>query len=314
MERHGWRAIIYDAPWARFRPDQDGIVISEDGRSCETTSDDKSTIIIEADPNISMNERTNGHVLFRQKGSDLFDIVCLKQDPGGSYEIKVDNLTIDGCVLKANDYPYSTFINNLRIYENLNGEGWKEITGYEDKKNMLVKPTASDAANKYEGVTEIVIKGKYDSSGSSILTITEEGTDIEQYTDDTVTVTNVEKTEPGTKTCGIVKKDGAADKCTGGKVYFTVTSSTISDSVYVITFNVINNYDIYNCGVKRGATAATGSISSCSVKSPATGVSILEHGDNSVKLSVSYGIVSVNLSITTNKGKTKNITISLPQT
>jgi hypothetical protein len=82
MERHGWRAIIYDAPWARFKSGQDGVYISEDGRSCETVNDDISSIIVEAIPNTTDEVRDNGHILFRQKGSDLFDIVCLSQNPG----------------------------------------------------------------------------------------------------------------------------------------------------------------------------------------------------------------------------------------
>ena len=95
MERHGWRAIIYDAPWARFQTGQTGVIVSEDGRSCETVDDDKSSIIVVADPNTTFEDRGNGHILFRQKGSDLFDIVCLYQGAGGTYGLEASDITID---------------------------------------------------------------------------------------------------------------------------------------------------------------------------------------------------------------------------
>ena len=79
MERTGWRAIIYDAPWARFASGQTGVIVSEDGRTCETVDDDKSNIKVIADENTQGVDRKNGHILFRQKGSNLFDIVCLRQ-------------------------------------------------------------------------------------------------------------------------------------------------------------------------------------------------------------------------------------------
>lgn len=80
MERHGWRAIIYDADWAKFKSGQTGVIISEDGRTCETIDDDKSSIVVIATKNESGAPRSNGHILFRQKGTDLFDIVCLRQN------------------------------------------------------------------------------------------------------------------------------------------------------------------------------------------------------------------------------------------
>lgn len=78
MERTGWRAIIYDAPWARFDSGQTGVIVSEDGRTCETVDDDKSNIKVIADETQSTSKKS-GHILFRQKGSNLFDIVCLNQ-------------------------------------------------------------------------------------------------------------------------------------------------------------------------------------------------------------------------------------------
>lgn len=79
MEKRGWRAIIYDAPWVKFVLDdgESGVVISEDGKSCETLNDDISSIRVVKDPD-AKEKGTGGHILFRQKGSDLFDIVCLK--------------------------------------------------------------------------------------------------------------------------------------------------------------------------------------------------------------------------------------------
>ena len=76
MKKHGWRAIIYDAPWAIFEPNQTGIIISEDGKSCETADDSISSVKIIIDPE-SESSGGDGHILFRQKGSDLFDIVCI---------------------------------------------------------------------------------------------------------------------------------------------------------------------------------------------------------------------------------------------
>jgi hypothetical protein len=94
-QRHGWRAIIYDAPWAKFQTGQTGVIVSEDRRSCETTNDDKSSIIVVAEPNTSSEYRNNGHILFRQKGSDLFDIVCLTQLIENSSDENAETITIN---------------------------------------------------------------------------------------------------------------------------------------------------------------------------------------------------------------------------
>jgi hypothetical protein len=123
QQRHGWRAIIYDAPWARFKPGQIGVIISEDGRSCETSNDDKSSIVIEVDPNYTTSDRSNGHVLFRQKGSDLYDIVCLSQE-GSTYELSVE---FHGSICENN-------IDNIReflsVFEKINDGEWKETSNY----------------------------------------------------------------------------------------------------------------------------------------------------------------------------------------
>ena len=52
--KNGWRAIIYDAPWAYFKPGQEGVMITSDGKACETIDDEKDSIIVRCYPFIKI--------------------------------------------------------------------------------------------------------------------------------------------------------------------------------------------------------------------------------------------------------------------
>ena len=113
MNNNGWRALIYDATWARFKTGQTGVFVSEDGRMCETIDDNRDNVLIEADPNLGFTERTSGHILFKQKGTDLFDIVCLEQAAGGVFELFLTGISATICSVEDSDTIYDTLNNTL---------------------------------------------------------------------------------------------------------------------------------------------------------------------------------------------------------
>ena len=144
----GWIAIIYDAPWARFKDGQPGVIVSDDGKTCETVDDDKSNIVVVADVNENFAPRKNGHILFKQKGTDLYDVVCLYQDATEHvYQLCIESesdenpevaVTLDSNVGPEN---YSIIKNKLRVYWIIDGDenNTMECTDY-----TLITPTPQD--------------------------------------------------------------------------------------------------------------------------------------------------------------------------
>lgn len=108
----GWKAIIYNAPWARFAQGQSGVIISQDGKTCETTDDSKNSIIVTSDENTSYEPRENGYILFTQNDTGLYDIVCLYQNPAEhEYSLHVNDLA-----LTCDNATWSNFQNSLSVY------------------------------------------------------------------------------------------------------------------------------------------------------------------------------------------------------
>ena len=145
MEEKGWRGLIYDAPWAYFASGQNGVTTSDDRKECETLNDDITSIKIDYEPNITFNAR-EGHILFRQKGSDLFDIVCITQEPGGEYRLDAVGGKIDGCPGAFED-KWNAFINAITLYVTTNGVR-KEITDPAEKEASIKSPTRSQARDR----------------------------------------------------------------------------------------------------------------------------------------------------------------------
>ena len=329
-QRHGWRAIIYDAPWARFVPGQVGVIISEDGRSCETSNDDKSSIKIEADPNIGFSDRANGHVLFTQKGSNLYDIVCLSQESGGTYEIKAEPLTVDGCALGDSVYSYSSLVRDIKIMECYNRGAWQEITKAEDKSKMISNYSEVNFHPKKGETLDIEIKGKYGSSASTTLAIISEGIDTYEYSGCEISY-SATCTEKGKISCikktikfSIASEPHTITGCEEFKVEFVasessaatsdcsegcIVSSGISDSIYEIKFYITNKYNIINCGEITGYTNSGGSITNISVDKK-DDVKINEMSDNAIIVSVNSNTQNAIFFVTTNEKKDIPVTVN----
>ena len=352
MGKYGWKAIIYDAEWAVFKKGQNGVFVSEDGKVCETIDDDKSNIIVEADPNVSFALRTNGHILFRQKGTDLFDIVCLSQESGGIYELEAHDVTIDGC----EGMDYSTFIESLDVYEIINRTDRRKLS-YDDKKNMVSRPNQQDFINNNnyigynngEGGNVIVsIFGKHDTITSSKIIITAVNEPYEQYTGtsinglENITISHYgteegcflsivsdaadgctgglvkfAKKNAGEQLCTIQPKSGnVAGKCNGGAVTFEAKITQISYPKYIITVNVSisDNYDIMQCGAKIGTTSQTVNEYNVSVI-PKDGIEVTQefsYDTKTIIISASNGVSTMALVITTDKGFRKEIELEIP--
>lgn len=251
--KNGWRAIIYDAPWATFKAGQTGVTITSDGRACETTDDTKDSIIVVADANLYIDQKDTGHILFKQKGTDLFDIVCLKQNPGGSYSIIVDNVTVDGC-----DGTWTQFKQNLRVKEIINGveNVIEEGTGY-----IIISPTAQfDFTDSREYLDLVEVQSvKYPrESAKSNLIITapeEEHDEIALNEDGTVngevilTDTTISQISESSYVYSINKSKNYSD-CTGGTVYFSINKELIKKPTYrlKLVYKTIINMNTVKCG------------------------------------------------------------------
>jgi len=314
METQGWRAIIYDAPWAFFKSGQTGVYVSEDGKACETMNDDKSNIIVFADPNMGFTGRENGHILFRQKGSDLFDIVCLSQDEGGTYSLEVDNLEIDGCVGE----PYESFIRSLTIHEIINGEK-RLVTKYEDKKQMVTSPTANDdiSKNKFKNDTDsdipvTITVSRGNATATATLTIMSSDSQSEQYTGtDIEGVDNITITKNKDEVYTISKESGNLNgDCEGGELVIKLTEEPAQYLIDLSPVQITNNYNVTKCGEIISTTSYTDTMS-FEVENK-TGVEVVDNTSNTVTISVKSGISTVKIIITTTKGIKKEKTLTIP--
>ena len=154
----GWIAVIYDAPWARFKEGQEGVIVSDDGKTCETVDDDKSKIVVVADVNANFAPRKNGHILFKQKGTDLYDVVCLYQDATEHvYQLCIESESDDkpdvAVTLSSSD-SYQTLLNKLKVYWIIDGDENNTIrcTDY-----GLLTPTPQDFQVKEDIETSYTI-------------------------------------------------------------------------------------------------------------------------------------------------------------
>lgn len=240
MEEKGWRGLIYDAPWAYFASGQNGVTTSDDRKECETLNDDITSIKIDFDPNVTFETR-EGHILFRQKGSDLFDIVCITQEPGGEYRLDAVGDEIGGC--EGNFYDkWDAFINAISLYVTTN-DTRREITDPAEKEAAIKRPTKSEARDTYNsfvntGNTDIPIYvtavTSYNTAGTITSTATttvalkgreqtsEESTNESRWNLDAVELT-VE--QQGTVACRLKARNGSTSvDCNGGEVQFDVVT------------------------------------------------------------------------------------------
>jgi len=256
-ERLGWNAIIYDAPWAYFDKNQPGVTVSQDGKSCETLDDNRQYIKIIADENIYFSPR-NGHAIFRQKGTDLYDVVCLKQDKTKyTYELWVDDVQMSEC-----DISYDKLIQSLNVYLKKYDENGAEvgIIPLKESDYKMVEPkvnTKFQANNTYT----IIVKGNYldatfDSSEgkNGVLTVTSVQ-EITSYTEtqfDHIEDLEVTKVSSSSKSCTLTPSSNNLS-CSGGSCSFTASSSTIGEDVYYIKLSYVsctNWFEKSKCGNK----------------------------------------------------------------
>ncbi len=145
----GWKAIIYDAPWAYFKDGQPGVIVTEDGKTCETTNDDLSSIIIVADENTLFEERT-GKVKFIQNesGKDI-DIDLVQVASKHVYEIHVDDFELTDC---KNNTTYNDFLHGISAYWIVDGERGSDITVMESD---MLYPTRNEFPSDFSSLVTI---------------------------------------------------------------------------------------------------------------------------------------------------------------
>jgi len=265
VRNKGWRGYIYDAPWARFASGQSGVIISDDGRECETWDNNISSIQIYADPNTTFEDRNNGHILFRQKGSDLYDIVCLNQGEGGTYKITVaPKSTIDGCNKSTK---WQEFLNAIEIVEVINDE--RRVVDSSRKAQFITKPTQTEVSNGYlDNITtrpirkRITVRGTYLTSTDTAMTY--------------VTVEVPPTTTQFVRTSGINQFSGEAyvdapyveitcegypySDCTGKTVQFNVKERK-KYTIYPLTGISFNNiYSDTKCGSSTERTVVSSGV------------------------------------------------------
>ena len=118
----GWRGYIYDVDWVTFSPNQPGIIISKDGRECETWDDDISRISFIADKNDGWQDRIGGHAMFRQKGTNKTEVITLNQASATTYSLHASfNSSMPGCGGTCKNL-WADFLSRLTIYRTINGE------------------------------------------------------------------------------------------------------------------------------------------------------------------------------------------------
>lgn len=250
MEEKGWRGLIYDAPWAKFKSGQTGVIISDDRKECETLSDDIHSIKLDFDPNTTFSTR-EGHILFRQKGSDLFDVVCITQEPGGDYKLEITTNKINGCDGDCNT-KWAEFLNAVSVFEVINGER-HEITG-RDKELVIVYPTKAQACKNncelltntgttndkiipVSGVTSYNKEGVITAECITTIAIAKRGESTREFTNESIwnfdsVKLKVEETAGVCPT--IVARNGTRKiSCNGGEVQFDLTTTQNSCNISV---------------------------------------------------------------------------------
>lgn len=256
MANNGWRALIYDAEWARFKRGQEGVIVSEDGRMCETLDDNRDNIEIEADPNLLFLPRTSGHILFKQKGTDLFDIVCIEEEPGGTLALEAtdtefivcNNGTIITLADLANKMIVTSSVNGGKpsVLEYGNGIStctrshgkytctYKINSPSEDEIEAAVNSINDEHTEETLGVVvEVSVEGQQ-YVGTSTMTIRggneliEENKKSKFYLSNLVATKQGESGGGGEVTCSIVPNNvtpSASEACNSTTIKFTAVSS-----------------------------------------------------------------------------------------
>ena len=327
--KNGWRAIIYDAPWAYFKHDQEGVIITSDGKACETTDDEKDNIIVIADPYIGFDKRENGHILFRQKGSDLFDIVCLSQEGGGTYEVKVrdaadktNDIIIDGCAGSWNE-----FKSKLKVFETVNGNRVElPESGYK-----ILSPTAQFTFTNDSETEDIVMTdfievmsltevegiSEEDKIAKGTLIIKASGTEYRQPRTDgsgsivgdiDLSVITVEKLSSGSRVYTI-NKSNEYTECEGGKVTFSLKTTETETPQYKVILksgSITILVDYIKCGLVVRTEEETISTSENITYSIEGNVTEISRTDSEIILDIEDGVSEFTLKAVTSSGITKS--------
>jgi hypothetical protein len=335
-KRKGWRAIIYDAPWAYFKKGQSGVIVSEDGKSCETVDDDKSNIKIIAYKNDTYYPKGIGHVLFRQKGSDLFDIVCLRQKASEIPTfLNVDDVYMNGCTAT-----YNGLLEMLNVYWTKGTETTK-CTNYN-----LISPTPQDV---FQESTTLDIKvtasiGRDEKEATAKCYISSAGEEVTAYTGTEINIDcivyHVRKISDGTSTVCVISSSDAPLTCDGGlhtftasevggtasctitpnnvtlkcsgKRTFIINKSEPSNPIYEIDIScasALNNYKVTQCEKDIRTYSENGVLDWEVVSGNAT---IIQYNPT-LQISVTPGTRSVTLKATERTyGISRTIKITLP--
>ncbi len=327
--KNGWRAIIYDAPWAYFKSDQEGVIITSDGKACETTDDEKDSIIVIADPYIGFDKRENGHILFKQKGSELFDIVCLSQEGGGTYKLEVrdaadetNTIIIDGCTGN-----WTQFKSSLRVFETINGN---RVELSEDEYKILSPDANYNFTNNSEtddielddfivvsSKTEVEGLEEEDKIAKGKLIITASGKEYRQPRTDggsvvgeiDLSVITVEKLSSGSRVYSI-EKSSLYTECDGKPpvTFYLKTTETETPQYKVILVSVTTTIlvDYIKCGVvirTEEETIASSENITYSIEGNVTEVS---RTDSEIVLNIEDGVSEFILKAVTTSGITKS--------
>lgn len=335
----GWIAIIYDAPWARFKDGQPGVIVSDDGKTCETVDDDKSNIVVVADVNADFSPRKNGHILFKQKGTDLYDVVCLYQDATEHvYQLCVESESDDNpdvaVTLSSND-SYQTLLNKLKVYWIIDGDKNNTIrcTDY-----GLLTPTPQDFNNKEDIETSYTISVSAMTGGNRyfndspecaklcVITSTGEtrafsGVDFfcgdEKINDDFTGFTATYVDGSGSSIF-ILTPSVSTLNCDGGSVNFTVTEKPSTYPTYSWDTSCLRAQIVYTTNKDRTITDNTGvNVTTVVDKNGSANSNAIKNwnwSNNKLEITVEPGTEYVNVILQTVKeGRMESVKLILPQ-
>ena len=263
----GWRGYIYDVDWVTFSPNQPGIIISKDGRECETWDDDISRISFIADKNDGWQDRIGGHAMFRQKGTNKTEVVTLNQGSATTYEIRAITTTqMSGCSGDC-DTLWSRFLGCIKIIRTINGVD-SDITDISKIESIRTgRTTFNIPADKVACCTNVFnnmsgsskrtahvnIKDEYNgqtrtaTTDVSILvpstTYSYDGLSARNYKVATGYLTSADTT-PTVATCAVKADDDSTSIVCGGTVRFKATISTAPSPNKQIEIRGLNNCEL----------------------------------------------------------------------
>ena len=218
MEKLGWKGVIYDAQWARFKAGQKGVIVYEGGKECEATDEAKDRIEIEVDKNASLYKTRKGYILFTQKGTNCTDVVCISQEAGGTYELFLNDIELYECLTSPDINGYNVLVNKIKenTYESVNGG---EKTPVRDWSTKTIYPSYEDYSpgivNRYVSRVE---DNENNASASATIIITPAQEEIKNCT---VSIPNDLK--PTLDNLSLKQVSSATSfPCTGGTVSYSV--------------------------------------------------------------------------------------------